>query len=213
MSSEAPSHEASDALSPSELQRLALLPSEPPVQRIDGAIAFAREATGMELAYLTELAGDEQIYRAAAGESESFDVAVGEGRPLERSYCERMISGRIPRAVPNTSENEELRDLATTRTGNIAAYAGVPVRLSNGGLYGTLCVVSHNPHPELGAKQVSLLEMLARIVASGIEQELLQRENDQLKTQLEGMTVELDEAEADRRLSRIMLSGEFKTLE
>ena len=200
-------------LSPSELQRLALLPTEAPVARIDGAISMAREVLGMDVAYLTEFAGEEQIYRAVSGAGSSFDIAAGEGRPLDRGYEERLIAGRIPRAVPSTAENDELRDLALTRSGGIGAYAGVPVRLSNGGLYGTLAAVSHSAKPELGSKQVELLDMLARVVSSGIEQERLQRENDQLKGQVAGLNEELNEAEEDRRLSRIMLSGEFKTLD
>jgi GAF domain-containing protein len=207
------SSERSQGLSADELQRLALLPAEAPVERIDQAIAMAREALGMELGYLTEFAGDELIYRAASGDGTSFDVSVGEGRPLSGSYCERMIANRIPHLVADTSQIEELRDAAMTRVGRVAAYAGVSVRLSDGTLYGTLCTVSHSPRPDLGDDRIQLLEMLSKIVASGIQQERLERENDRLRNQLIGMSDELDAAEEDRRLSRILLSGEFPTLE
>jgi GAF domain-containing protein len=213
MATDASAHEPARGLSPQELEQLALLPTEPPVQRIDKAIAMARDSLGMELGYLTEFSGDEQIYRAVAGNGASFDISVGEGLPLPGSYCERMISNRIPHVVPNTAEVDELRDLAMTRVGRVASYAGVSVRLSDGSLYGTLCTVSHEPRPDLGEGHVHLLEMLSRIVASGIEQERLVRENDRLRNQLVGMSDELDLAEEDRRLSRILLSGEFTTLE
>jgi GAF domain-containing protein len=213
MATDDSAQQSSGNLSPQELERLASLPGEAPVERIDHAVGMAREALGMEVAYLTEFEGEEQVYRAVAGSGSSFDITVGEGRALEGSYCERMITNRIPAVVTNSADNDELRDLSFTRVGNVASYVGVPVRLSDGSLYGTLCAVSHQPRTDIGPERVRLLEMLSRIVASGIEQERLQRENEQLKTQLSGLSFQLDEAEEDRRLSRILLSGEFTTLD
>jgi GAF domain-containing protein len=202
-----------NSLGVEELRRLVTLLLEPPIRRIDDSITMARQALGMDIGYLTEFTGDEQVYRAVSGDGTSFDVAVGEGRPLDESYCSRMLARRIPNLVASTMSNDETRDLTMTRLGRVGAYVGVPVRLADGSLYGTLCAVSHEPKPGLDESRVQLLEAVARVVASGIEQERTQRETGRLRSQLTDMNDELDAAEEDRRLSRILLSGEFTTLE
>jgi GAF domain-containing protein len=209
MVTDASTHEPPGGLTAQDLERLALLPAEPPGQRIDHAIAMAREVLGMDLGYVTEFVGSEQIYRAVSGDGASFEVAAGDGNPLDGSYCERMIAGTIPTIVPNTAENAELRDLAATRIGSVGAYVGVPIVLSDGSLYGSMCAVSHKAQTALGERHLRIIEMLSKIVASGIEQERLERENDRLRTQIIDISDQLDEAEEDRRVSKIMLSGEF----
>jgi GAF domain-containing protein len=166
----------------------------------------------MEFGFVSEFVGEELILRSVSGDADSFDMSDGDGYPLEGTYCQRMVSGRIPKVIPSTAENEELRDLAMTKLSGIGAYVGVPILLSSGKLYGSLAVFSHRPQRNLGPRQLQLLEVLARIIASGIEQQSLEKENERLRARIAGMSDELDEAESDRRLSRILLSGEFQTI-
>ena len=48
-------------------------------------------------------------------------------------------------------------------------YAGVPVRLASGRLFGTLCAVGTGPHAELGERDLDLLRFLSTLVAELIE--------------------------------------------
>lgn len=195
-----------------ELERLIALSSETPAQRIRSALGLARELLGLEFSYITEFRGDEQLIQGVSGDRISFEIAAGDGYPLDGSYCQRMIAGTISNAVPNTAASPEVRDLAMTKLSAIGAYIGVPIYLSDGKLYGTLCAVSHETHDELGPRQVRLMELLSKIVTGGIEQQRTVRENERLRARIGGLTDELDAAEEDRRVSRIMLSGEFRTI-
>src|ERR1019366_10453647 len=67
------------------------------------------------------------------------------------------------------------RDLDVTRSLGLRAYAGVPVRLRSGEIYGTLCTVDTQPHPELSDRHTELLHFLSELAAELIEDEAEQR--------------------------------------
>ena len=128
---------------------------------IDRVIAAARDHLEMDLSLLTEFRDGRQVYRRLAGDRESFGVRVGDGRPLGETYCKRVVDGELPPVVPDARGDAVTRRLAGA---GIGAYVGVPVRLPDGELYGTLCCVSHDPDPTLRARDVRFLEVLAAVV-------------------------------------------------
>ena len=199
-------------LNTKDLESLAALSAESPTRRIDHALEIARQILGMDFGYVTEFVGDEQILRGVSGDSASFDMTQGDGYPLDGTYCQRMVVGSIPKIVPNTAENEELRDLALTKLSAIGSYVGVPIYLSDGSMYGTFCTISHQPQSDLGERHLLLMQILSHIVAAGIEQQRLEKENERLRTKMAEMQSDFDEFEEDRRVTRILTSGEFKTI-
>jgi GAF domain-containing protein len=199
-------------LATQDLESLATLTAQAPAKRIDRALELARQLLGMELGYLTEFVGDEQILRGVAGDSASFDMTPGDGYPLDGTYCQRMVLGTIPQIITNTAENDELRDLAVTKLSAIGAYVGIPIYLSDGSMYGTMCAVSHEPHSDLGERHLLLMKILSQFVAAGVEQQRLEKDNTRLRAKMAAMQSDFDEFEEDRRVTRIMNSGEFRTI-
>src|SRR5579862_447824 len=209
MSTEAPETPSLDA---AHLERLIALSAEKPTWRIRHALDLARELLGVEFSYITEFRGDEQLIQGVSGDRISFDMSPGDGYPLDGSYCQRMITGKIPNVVPDAAANPKIRDLAVTRLSAIGAYVGIPVYLYEEKLYGTLCAASHQAHPELGARHARIMELLSQIITGALEEQRTERENQRLRDRIGGLTDELDAAEEDRRVSRILLSGEFRTI-
>ena len=68
-----------------------------------------------------------------------------------------------------------------TGSPGVGAYVGVPVRLGDGTVYGSLCCVSTQPTPALRERDARLLEVLARIIADQIERERQQRRSARLE--------------------------------
>jgi EAL domain-containing protein (putative c-di-GMP-specific phosphodiesterase class I) len=142
-----------------------------PEEAIERILALARNQLGMDVAFVSAIEhGLEQI-RAIDGDAESFGLDGGIAIPLEESYCNRMIKGRLPNAVPDTRHEERVRDLAVTASAGIGAYVGVPVHLWDGRLYGTLCCLSHSPEPSLDERDVRFMHVLATVISDQIEQE------------------------------------------
>ena len=108
----------------------------------------------MEIAYLAKDTDGAQVLRALAGHFDAIEVHEGDALPIE----------------------DEL-----SRIEHVGAYVGVPVEFSDGHLYGSLCCLSHAPHPDVGEREVRFMRVLARVVAGELEREALHREANQLK--------------------------------
>ncbi|HYI20213.1 MAG TPA: GAF domain-containing protein, partial [Solirubrobacteraceae bacterium] len=116
----------------------------------------------MDLAYLAE--ADEQEFRFAAidGDGASFGGVAAELRiPRHDTLCDRMLAGAIPNAIGDVSATPGASDAVNASA--VGAYVGVPVRLGDGRVYGSLCCVSHGPATALAPRDVKMLEVLARL--------------------------------------------------
>ena len=134
---------------------------------VERALTAARERLHMEAAYVTTIDSQKQTIEAIVGET-TAPVGPGTEVPLQETYCMRMLNEEIPNVVPNTHAEPALRDLSATRY--VGAYVGVPVRLSDGRVHGTLCCVNKDPCEGLGDAELRFMQVLAGIVATRIEQ-------------------------------------------
>ena len=134
---------------------------------VEQALAAAREHLGMDAAYIATIDSRHQTIRAILGEPDVADRYQDSVLPIEQTYCMRMLNGDIPNVVPDTRAQPALHDLAATR--EIGAYVGVPVRLSDGRVHGTLCAVSRETKDGIGADELRFMQILAGIVATRLE--------------------------------------------
>lgn len=135
------------------------------VDVVERALTAARTRLGMDAAYVTTMDSRQQTIEGVVGEK--FAVLTGAQVPLEQTFCARMLEGEIPNIVPDTRADPLVRDLRATRL--IGAYVGVPVRLSDGRLHGTLCCVSSDPRDGLGEDELRFVQVLAGIIGVRIE--------------------------------------------
>ncbi len=116
---------------------------------INRTTAMARESLGMDVAFVSQFAGDQMEFRGLEGEAESFGLREGVEVPLEGTYCKLLVDGDIPNVIPDTRNDGRVSDLEITRRAGVGSYVGLPVRFSDGRVYGTLCCMSHCPEPHL----------------------------------------------------------------
>jgi GAF domain-containing protein len=131
------------------------------------ALTAARDRLNMEAAYVTTIDRQMQTIEAIVGET-GVPLGPGSQIPLEETYCVRMLDGQIPTIVRDTHAEPVLRDLSATQY--IGAYVGVPVRLSDGRVHGTLCADSKDSRDGLGDAELRFMQVLAGIVATRIDQ-------------------------------------------
>jgi hypothetical protein len=81
----------------------------------------------MDVAVLGEIRDGCEVVRLLAGDGESFGLAVGASAPVEETYCQRLLEGRLGNIVCDARGEELVRDLEVTRTARIGAYIGVPL--------------------------------------------------------------------------------------
>jgi GAF domain-containing protein len=142
-----------------------------PLETIESLLSMVRENLQMDVAFISEFAGDRLVFRALEGDAESFGWGEGEGFPLDESYCKRVLDGRLPNVVPDARSEDLTKDLWVTSVANIGSYVAVPVVLSDGRPYGTLCCVSHKADPRLRERDLGLMEGVARELSRQIKRE------------------------------------------
>jgi EAL domain-containing protein (putative c-di-GMP-specific phosphodiesterase class I) len=160
-----------------ELARLTLDGSSEAIERI---LSLARAALDMDVAIVGSFDSD-YVVQAVDGESEWFDIEAGMRIPPEETYCRRMVQGELPHLVRDTAADERTADLPLTRETGIGAYVGVPIRLWDGTLYGTLCCLSRAAEPSLNDRDVRFLRVLAEILADQLDREGLESEKRKLE--------------------------------
>ena len=140
-------------------------------ETVERLLSTVREAMEMDVAFVSEFAGDELVFRALEGEAETFGWRVDGGFPLDESYCKRVLDGHLPNVIPDARSEDRTRNLWVTREADIGSYAAVPVVLSDGSPYGTLCCVSHRADPRLRERDLGLMQGVAREVGRQLKRE------------------------------------------
>lgn len=138
---------------------------------IEEMLSRVREVLDMDLAFISEFSEDRLVFRQVEGDAESFGFREGEDMPLEDSYCKRVIDERVSNVIPDATGSEGVKDLRVTREAGIGAYVSVPLRFSDGSLYGTLCCLSHAPDPWLRERELRHMGDLARRLIERLENE------------------------------------------
>ncbi len=148
---------------------------------LDRVVELAHRHLGLDLVYIAELTAGKLLFRAVAGDTASFDVRLDNEFPADATYSQLLVADKIPNVIPDASADSRVAELRTTRDVGIGAYIGVPLWLSDGTLYGTLCGVDHDPDPTLGERDVRFMTMLAELISYDLDE---QRRLEQLRCTL-----------------------------
>jgi EAL domain-containing protein (putative c-di-GMP-specific phosphodiesterase class I) len=135
---------------------------------VDHMLATIRSHLGMDVAFTSHVA-DGEILICDADVGGDLPLKAGDRFPAEDSYCRRIIEGRIPFLIPDTAAVSEVASLPYTRDLPIGSHLSVPLRLSDGSIYGTFCCFSHLPNYSLNARDLQMMEAFAELAAAQIE--------------------------------------------
>ena len=135
---------------------------------VERALAAARDRLMMDASYVTTIDTREQTVHAIVGEPDIVNTYTGVVMPVDQTFCRRMLDGEIPNVVPDTRAEPAIRDLDAAR--EFGAYIGVPVRLSDGEVHGTLCCVSRDTKFDMGPEDLRFMQVLAGIIAARVDQ-------------------------------------------
>ena len=155
---------------------------------IERAVELAQRHLELDVAYVAEHTGGRQIYRAIAGDGASFKMALGDGPPVETTYCHQLVTDEIANVVQDTRSEPAVARLPITRDARIGAYIGVPLRLFDDTLYGTFCCLNHAADPTLDGRELRFMSMLSELIVADLNE---QRRAEVLRSEIE----ELIEAE------------------
>jgi EAL domain-containing protein (putative c-di-GMP-specific phosphodiesterase class I) len=137
----------------------------------------ARTVMEMPVAFITRMDGTTQTL-------EHVDSALpllfqeGHRAPQADTLCQHILDGELPRVLPDLTEHPTAMALPSARMPRIRSYASVPIELSDGTLYGTLCTASLRKNPGAQDRDADLLTVLAQTAAVLVEPHVTGRSRD-----------------------------------
>ncbi|PYF82185.1 EAL domain-containing protein (putative c-di-GMP-specific phosphodiesterase class I) [Marinomonas alcarazii] len=139
---------------------------------LEHLVQTIRQHLGMDVAFLSRFHnGDREILHIDKKDVCNNPLDKGHKDKNEETYCQLIADEKLPKIIPDTSENEITKALAVTKKLNIGSYVGVPIYFSDDSLYGTLCCFSEKPDESLTNKDLSILTLFAKFAARNIEKE------------------------------------------
>lgn len=152
---------------------------------VNSVLRTVRREMGMQVAYLSAFTDTEQVVLAVDGDGGPVGVRAGGSFPIEDTYCVRMIRGEVGNLIVDTTAEPVVANLSATGAG-LACYAGVPVRLPNGQVFGTLCCADPQPHDDLAPSQVAVLRTAAGLIGDHVgHRQLLAADNRDITRRVE----------------------------
>lgn len=141
-------------------------------QKIEKMLQAIRKYLGMDVAFLSEFAEGRRLFRYVDSADPKSPVQVGGSDPLEESYCQRVVDGRLPQLMQDASEFAAARELPVTRELPVGAHLSVPIKLKDGQVFGTFCCFSYEPDRSLNRRDLSMMKVFADFAADLVEEDL-----------------------------------------
>jgi EAL domain-containing protein (putative c-di-GMP-specific phosphodiesterase class I) len=135
---------------------------------IDRMLEVARQHLRMDVAFVSKFNSGERVLRHVAGSNP--DVKAGLSDPLEATYCTLIVDGTLGTLTPDVLAVPALARMEVTERLGIRSYAGVPLVLRDGQVYGTLCAFSGAAH-DFDPAEAQALELVAALVANRLSEE------------------------------------------
>lgn len=185
------------------LRRVALLDA-PTEEGFDRLTRVAGLMLGVPIAMVSLVDADRQFFMSAVGLPEPF--ASTRVTPLSHSFCQHTIADGQPLIVDDAREHPLVRDNLAVRDLSVIAYAGIPLRTSDGLVLGSFCAIAHEPRAwsaddvqiltELAGSVMTIIELRAQALVLDETRADRDRVNERLR-----LTQARERAEKDRRLA------------
>ncbi|MGE0496814.1 MAG: GAF domain-containing protein [Ramlibacter sp.] len=138
---------------------------------IDGAVPevlrLLREHMQMDVVFVSEFTNGRRVFRHVDSAPGQAVIEAGQSDPLEQSWCQRVVDGRLPQLIHDATFLPA--GAAPASPLRIGAHLSTPVVLRDGSVYGTLCCFSFTGNPDLSQRDLKKLQYTARLTAAKID--------------------------------------------
>ncbi|MGB9992029.1 sensor domain-containing diguanylate cyclase [Massilia sp. SM-13] len=133
-------------------------------------MAFLRHRLGFKLWMVTRTEGENWIVLFA--DDAGYGVHAGQVFRWSDSMCSRMVLGQGPNIAPDVNAVAAYAGAPIREKVGIGAYVGIPLRRTDGSLFGTLCGI--DPKPQSGdiRENLEMVTLLAELLSSLLNTEL-----------------------------------------
>lgn len=140
---------------------------------LDGSIhdvlKLLREKMRMDVVFVSEFTGGKRVFRQVE-QGEEAVIAEGQGDPLEESWCQRVVDGRLPQYIADAAPLQA-SGAAPATPFPIGTHISTPVVLPDGQVYGTLCCFSFAPQGDSSEADLRKLRYTAELTGKRLHSE------------------------------------------
>jgi EAL domain-containing protein (putative c-di-GMP-specific phosphodiesterase class I) len=154
----------------------------PAEQQVADLLNTARKSLRLSVAFLSRLDGTTQ-HLEVVDTSVPFLFQEGYQQQQEVTLCQAILDGKLPPVIPDLKKFPVAMSLPAARMPRLRSYVSVPVRLSDGELYGTFCAAGLTSDKDLTKRDKALMDVLASAAAVIIEPEV---RSQQRRSAIEG---------------------------
>ena len=106
---------------------------------LQDALRTIRVHLDMDVAFISEFLDGRRYFRHVDAAAAKAVIVVGASDPLDQSYCQCIVDGRLPRLIHDARQIPLARTMPATMALPVGAHISVPIQFSDGRIYGTFC--------------------------------------------------------------------------
>lgn len=124
--------------------------------------------TGMGFAALVKVTQNRWI-ACAVNDKINFGLEVGGELKVETTLCQQVMDGQKEIAIDHVAKDPIYSDHHTPRIYGLQSYISIPLFLTNGDFFGTLCAIDPNPALVNNEKTIGMFKLFAELIAFHLE--------------------------------------------
>lgn len=136
---------------------------------LQNLLVSLREHLGMEVAFIGQLHDDQRTFRWVDQAPGVHLLEAGTGGPARDSYCHHVVRGRVPGLLADASQHPVTAAMEVTHHLPVGSHISVPIRFSDGRVYGTFCCFSRQVHLDVDERDLAAVEAVAAVAADYLE--------------------------------------------
>lgn len=155
-------------------------------------LAAMREVTGLRFGVIARVTKSEWVACAVYDELE-FGLHAGDPLAIETTFCSEVHATNKPVVMNDALASEKYCMSPVPKMFGFRSYISVPIFLSDGTNYGTVCALDRDPADVENARVISALSLFGQLIGQQLEaaerahelqraHESLKRRNEQLAT-------------------------------
>jgi transcriptional regulator with GAF, ATPase, and Fis domain len=159
-----------------------------PADVLDEALETVKQHLSMDVAYVSKITANHVTFQHVAGFTDKSYVRPGRTIQATHMFCKHIVAGDVPCVVEDTAANAALSHVPFIQDANVGAFVTVPIRLTNGDLYGMFCCYSYKPRFDISQRDLDTVSMFAKLTTRTLNQHFnAQHEIETLKKRLAGV--------------------------
>ena len=140
------------------------------IQAANAVLKYLREQSDLGLWSVSRVEGEDWILLKV--DDEVYDVGDNTVLKWRDSFCSRMVRGKGPMFDHDCKESSAYADAPIGRQLQIGAYVGIPLKLPDGRIFGTLCGIDPEPRAAFSETFKASIKLASELLSLILSQEI-----------------------------------------